>query len=41
MHLWAGAEILFGVCEEIMGACADNEGAANFGVCNGELGVSR
>lgn len=37
---WAGAKILFRVCEEIMRACADEEGSADFGVCERQLGVS-
>jgi len=41
VHLGAGAEILLGVCEEVVRAGADEEGAADFGVRDGELGVSR
>jgi len=41
VHLGAGAEVLLGVGEEVVRAGADEEGAADFGVCDGELGVAR
>lgn len=40
MYFWARAEILFGICEEVVGAGTDDEGAADFRVGDGELGVS-
>ena len=36
--LWAGAELVFCVCEEVVGAVADEIGAADLGVGDGELG---
>lgn len=41
MDLRAGAEVLFGVCEEVVRTCADDVGATDFWVSNGELSVSR
>lgn len=38
MHFWAGSEVLLGVCEEVVRAGADEVGAAEFGVGDGELG---
>lgn len=40
MDLGAGAEVLLGVCEEVVRTCADNIGAANFWICDGQLSVS-
>lgn len=40
MDFWAGAEILFGVCEEIVGTSADEVGSAYFWVGDGELGCA-
>lgn len=41
VHFGAGSEVLFCVCEEVVRAGADEEGAADFGVRHGELGMSR
>ena len=41
MDLGAGAKVLLGVREEIMWTCADNVGATDFWIGDGELGVSR
>lgn len=40
MNSRARAKILFRICEEVMRACADEEGSADFGVCERQLGVS-
>jgi len=39
VHLRTGAEVLFRICEEIMGASAGKERAADFRVAEGELGM--
>lgn len=36
----ARAKVLFRVCEEVMRACAGEEGSADLGVCERQLGVS-
>lgn len=36
----ARAKVLFRICEEVVRACADEEGSADFGVCERQLGVS-
>ena len=41
MDLGAGAEVLFGVRKEVVRTCANNVGATDFWVSNGELSVSR
>lgn len=40
MHFGAGAEVLFGVCEEVVRAGAGEVGAADFGVREGEVCVA-
>ena len=40
MDLRTGAEILLGICEEVVRACADDVGATDFWVSDGELSVS-
>ena len=34
------AQVLFGVCEEVVRACTDEERAAYFGIVDGQLRVS-
>jgi hypothetical protein len=41
VDLWAGAELVLCVCEEVVGAVADEIGAADLGVGDGELGRTR
>lgn len=41
VHLGARAEVLLCVGEEVVRACSDQVRAADFGVCDGELGVAR
>lgn len=41
MDLGAGPEVLLGVREEVVRACAGNVGATDFWVSDGELSVSR
>lgn len=40
MNSRARAKVLFRICEEVVRACADEEGSADFGVCERQLGVS-
>lgn len=40
MNSRARAKVLFRVGEEVVRACADEEGSADFGVCERQLGVS-
>lgn len=40
MNSRARAKVLFRVCEEVVRACANEEGPADFGVCERQLGVS-
>lgn len=40
MDFGTGSEILFGVCEEVVGTGAGEVGTAYFGVGDGELGCS-
>ena len=40
VNLRAGSEILLGIGEQIMRACSRNVGAANFGVCDRQLGIA-
>lgn len=39
MNSRARAKVLFRVCEEVVRACADEEGSADFGICERQLGV--
>lgn len=39
VHLWTGPKVLFCICEEIIGAGAGKERAADFRVAEGELGM--
>jgi hypothetical protein len=41
MDFGAGPQILLRVREEVVRAGTDNEGAADFGIGDGELGMSR
>lgn len=41
MDLGAGPEVLLGVGEEVVRTCADEIGATDFWISNGELSVSR
>lgn len=41
MNFWTWAQVLLGVGEEVVWAGADEEGTAEFGVSEGELGGVR